>query len=120
MYFSANDGVHGTQLWSMHRDDAGAATMLTSANVSGGGVSPTDLAAVGGTLYFSGNDGVHGDAVVVEQRDERRDGDGGRHQRDGDGGRDEPDERQRDAVLHGVHAASGFQVWQSNGTAAGR
>ena len=42
--------------------------------------------------------------VVVEQRDDRRDGDGGGHRRDGDGERGEPDERQRDAVLHGVHA----------------
>ena len=38
----------------------GAATMLTSANVAGGGVNPTNLAAVGSTLYFAGNDGVHG------------------------------------------------------------
>ena len=103
LYFSANDGAHGTQLWTIGGTTPGTAAMLTTANVSGGGVSPTNLAAVGGGLYFAGNDGVHGVAVVVEQRDGGRDGDGGRHQRDDDGERIEPDERRRDAVLHGVH-----------------
>ena len=39
MYFSANDGVHGTQLWSSNGTTG--TTMLTSGNVSGGGVAPT-------------------------------------------------------------------------------
>ena len=59
VYYSANDGEHGAQLWSMTGTTPGAAVMLTSANVSGGGVNPTNLGAVGGTVYFSGNDGVH-------------------------------------------------------------
>ena len=34
--------------------------MLSSGNVTGGGLAPADLTTVGSTIYFAGNDGVHG------------------------------------------------------------
>ena len=53
LYFRANDGTHGYQLW----DTSGSgATMLTTANVSGSGTLPGNLTAVGSTLFFDGFD----------------------------------------------------------------
>lgn len=59
VYFAANDGVHGVQLW---RSDgtAGGTSMVTDINEAGGGFGPTDLTDVNGTLYFTANDGTHG------------------------------------------------------------
>src|SRR5262249_34284038 len=48
LYFKANDGTHGSQLW----DTTGSgATMLTTANATGSGSIPSNLTAVGNTMY---------------------------------------------------------------------
>jgi ELWxxDGT repeat protein len=59
LYFAANDGVHGAELYKS--DGTAAGTVLVKDINSGSGDSnPTDLTPVGSTLYFSADDGVHG------------------------------------------------------------
>ena len=94
--------------------------MLTSANVSGGGVSPDDLTAVGSTLYFTGDDGVHGTQLWSSNGTAA-----GRRWWRTSTGRRRPDVTNLTEVNGTLYftaytTASGFQVWQSNGTAAGR
>ncbi len=64
LYFLANDGVNGHELWRIN--SSGVAEMIKDA-VAGGGIRagnsgsyPADLTNVNGTLYFSANDGVNG------------------------------------------------------------
>lgn len=59
VYFAANDGADGTQLWRSDGTAAGT-TMVTSLNASGGGLNPSDLLAVNGELYFTADDGTDG------------------------------------------------------------
>jgi ELWxxDGT repeat protein len=62
VFFAANDGTDGTQLWKTDGTTNGT-VMVTSLNVAGGGMAPTDLTNVNGTLFFVGNDGVNGNQV---------------------------------------------------------
>ena len=56
MFFAADDSTHGVQLWESNGTAAGT-VRLTDGNDANGGIYPSDLTAVGGTLYFSANDG---------------------------------------------------------------
>jgi ELWxxDGT repeat protein len=59
LYFAANDGVHGTELY--RSDGTAAGTVLVKdVNPGSGDANPTDLTPVGSTLYFRADDGVHG------------------------------------------------------------
>jgi len=66
VFFSANDGVHGLQLWESDGTASGThmVTDLNPQTVPGAsgpaGANPQDLTNVDGTLYFTANDGIHG------------------------------------------------------------
>ena len=62
VYFTANDGVHGVQLWKSDGTTPGT-TMVTNINSGGSGFNATDLTDIGGTLYFTADDGTHGSQV---------------------------------------------------------
>jgi trimeric autotransporter adhesin len=116
VYFSANDGVHGTQLW---KSNGTTTTMLTGGNIAGGGEVPNDLRMVGSTLYFSAKDGVHGTQLW------KSDGTAAGTVMVADiNGTTTADVTNITNVGGTAYFAayttkSGFQVWQTDGTASG-
>ncbi|MEQ1906802.1 MAG: ELWxxDGT repeat protein, partial [Pirellulaceae bacterium] len=62
LFFTANDGVHGTELWKSDGSIAGT-VMVKDINPRASGSSPTYLTNFGGRLFFSASDGVNGHEV---------------------------------------------------------
>ena len=59
LYFSANDGKHGFELW--RSDGTGRGTrMVKDINPGRGGSDLTGITAVNRIIYFTADDGVHG------------------------------------------------------------
>jgi len=59
VFFTANDGMHGIELWKSD-GTAGGTVMLKDIHLGAGDSSPTNLTDVAGTLFFTANDGIHG------------------------------------------------------------
>jgi ELWxxDGT repeat protein len=62
LYFTANDGVHGTELYKSDGTAAGS-VLVKDINSGTGDSNPFDLTAVGTILYFRTDDGVHGNEL---------------------------------------------------------
>jgi ELWxxDGT repeat protein len=61
LFFSANDGTNGSELWKSEPPYTTATTtMVANINPGAGSSGPTQLTNVNGTLFFSANDGSNG------------------------------------------------------------
>jgi ELWxxDGT repeat protein len=63
LFFSANDGEHGKELWRSYYTGTGATfvtEMVSDINIQNDGSAPTDLWPLGPSILFSGDDGEHG------------------------------------------------------------
>ena len=59
LFFAANDGTQGTELWKSDGTAAGT-VLVKDINPGSAGFTPRYLTNVNGTLFFSANDGTHG------------------------------------------------------------
>jgi len=59
LYFAANDGANGVELWRSDGTEAGT-SLVKNINPGSAGSTPAELLNVDGVLYFSANDGVRG------------------------------------------------------------
>ena len=62
LFFTANDGTHGDELWATNGTAAGTAMVL---DIDPGAASsfPARLTNVNGLLFFIANDGIHGNEL---------------------------------------------------------
>src|SRR4051812_40360729 len=58
-YFTAGEGVHGSELWKSDGTAAGTA-LVKDIYAGSGSSSPNNLTNFNGALYFAADDGVHG------------------------------------------------------------
>jgi ELWxxDGT repeat protein len=85
LYFAANDGTNGTQVWRSNGTGAGTYPVTSLPPISGpnGQSNVRNLTSVDGKLYFVADDGIHGaelwvlgpDTELVARGDYDQDGD---------------------------------------------
>jgi len=59
VYFTADNGVHGREVWRSNGTAAGT-VLVKDILPGGGGSNPFNLTNVNGVLYFTADNGVHG------------------------------------------------------------
>lgn len=119
LYFTANDGVNGTELWKSNGTDAGT-NMIKDIFTGSDSSNPSYLSNVNGTLYFLANNGIIGDELWKSNGTAA----GTKLVKDINGGTNKSNASGVVDVLgiqyftasDGVH---GEELWKTNGTAAG-
>ncbi len=118
LFFAANDGTHGYELWKSD-GTSGGTVMVDDIDTGSGGSTPNELTAVGPTLFFSAKDGTHGTELW------KSDGTTGGTAMAADinpGGSSSPTNLiDMNGMLYFAATTSTFgnELWQSDGTAAG-
>ena len=62
LYFDANDGTHGVELWKTNGTDAGT-MMVKDINPEGGSSNAQNFTTLGTNIIFSADDGTNGDEL---------------------------------------------------------
>ncbi len=62
LFFTANDGVHGNELWQSDGTTAGT-VMVADINPGSASSAPADFTNANGTWFFAANDGIHGNEL---------------------------------------------------------
>ncbi len=60
VYFAANDGSNGTEVWRSDGTEAGTVLVADIHTALGSGSTPSNFKAVGNNLFFSANNGISG------------------------------------------------------------
>jgi ELWxxDGT repeat protein len=122
-YFTANDGVHGLQVWKSNGTAAGT-TLVRDIGPGSQAAAPYYLTNVNGTVFFNADDGVHGrqlwksngtQAGTVMVKDI------GTGAREGPylGGPEDLINLNGTLFFSDSDPTHGRELWRSNGTAAG-